>query len=575
MNFGNRQKLVHGSRAAVITALVIALVILLNAGVTALFSGQLWFLDLTSEGMYTLTEPTKKMLRETFEEVNAKREGANEEDVKVEILFCADPDMLTGNSSMRYIYYTALELAKAFPDTIAVDTVNVWENPSAVNDYRNNSYSSIYQSHIIISSGSEFRVTDIKTYYTYDDDTTDEPWAYNGEKKFVQSIIAVTRAEAPICGITTNHGESFATEEGRAEYSDLLKVISAAGYSIQYLDLANETIPEDCRLILTFDPQTDFVGSFNNPNGTSEIKKMREYLEAANSFMVFADADTPMLPNLEEFLEEWGISLDRYADPADPDTVLGNYLIQSEASVDQPGYEVIGSYETEAWGGSITENMREQGGSPKVVFGNAISISYSKSYEHTYVMEDAEAGNGSFVYGSYYKNNHSRSMFDIFRSGELSVAQVRQNGQLLSDAEGKPLKADTKGDYKLMTITRESRTVGEGQGYTNVNESSYVCAVGSTAFASNKFLLDNSFGNTDLLLATLRSIGREVVPVGLKFKPLYEAEMTAPTTDANGNTVAYYSQSGNVAWTVVLTLLPALVFAGVGTVVLVRRKFRT
>ena len=115
-------------------------------------------------------------------------------------------------------------------------------------------------------------------------------------------------------------------------------------------------------------------------------------------------------------------------------------------------------------------------------------------------------------------------------------------------------------------------TIGEGQGYTNVNDASYVCAIGSTEFVSNEILGSNSYGNTDVLLSTLRAIGREVIPVGLDFKPLYEPEMTASSSSTGE---VYYTTTGNVVWTVVMVLLPALGFTIAGTVVLVRRKFNS
>lgn len=551
-----------------ITAAVIVAVILLNAGFGALSGLRLWMIDLTSEGMYTLTQETVDMLDGTFRQVNEKRAADGEEDVQVDIIFCADPDMLKGNEKMRYIYYTALSLQKRFSDTVRVSTTNVWLNPSSVDRYRTNSYSAIYQSNIIIASGSEFRITNIETYYTYDSDSSSdsEPWAYNAEKKFTQSIIAVTKAESPICGITVNHGEPFATEAGREEYSTLLRVIEDAGYEIQYLDLTRDAIPEKCRLILTFDPQEDFMGKKESPTGVSEIAQLDAFLGKTYSYMIFVDADTPVLRNLEEFLQEWGITFDRSQD-ADGNW-LGNYRVQSDLSLDSEGLSVIAEYETEALGGSITKDMRERGGSPKVVFGNAMPISYSPSYELTFQLADAEAGTGAFTYGSYFRNNHSRAIYDLFRSNATSAAYTVMGGAVSADP------VDTYGNYRLMTLTRESRTVGEGKGYTNVNDSSYVCAIGSTDFASNKLLGSNAYGNTDVLLQTLRSIGREVVPVGLTFKPMYDDEMTESASSTDGSGTVYYTKAGNIARTVVLTVLPALVMATAGTVVLVRRKFR-
>lgn len=235
----NSGKLRHGISAVAITAAVVVAVILLNVGFGVLSDLGMWMIDLTSEKMYTLTSETVEMLDGTFRQVNEKREESGEEDVKVDIIFCADPDLIKGNEKMRYIYYTARALEKKFPESIKVSTTNVWTNPSSVDRYRTNSYSAIYQSNIIVASGSEFRITSVETYYTYNSDTSgdEEPWAYNAEKKFTQSIIAVTRAESPICGITVNHGEALATEAGRGEYSEFLKVIENAGYEIQYLDL--------------------------------------------------------------------------------------------------------------------------------------------------------------------------------------------------------------------------------------------------------------------------------------------------------------------------------------------------
>lgn len=583
----NSGKLRHGISSVAITAAVLAIVLLANIGFGLLADRGLWWIDLTSEKMYTLDDETVEMLEGTFRQVNEKRQADGEEDVQVDIIFCADPDLIKGNEKMRYIYYTARALEKEFPGSVKVSATNVWTNPSSVDRYRTNSYSSIYQSNIIVASGSEFRVTSIETYYTYNSDSSgdEEPWAYNAEKKFTQSIIAVTKAESPICGITTNHGEALATEEGRAEYSELLSVIRNAGYEIRYLNLDADEIPENCRLILTFDPQTDFVSKKNSAAGIAETTKLDGFLGKAYSFMIFVDADTPELPNLEEFLEEWGIAFDRGRD-AD-ESWLGNWQVKSGTSLDADGLKVIADYESEALGGSVTKNMREKGGSPKVIFGNAMPIRYSSSYETTYQMEDTENGTGAFTYGSYFKNTHSRAIYDMFRANIASAYLVKDGEQVpqsVLDAANAGLDAahqisspNNSGNYRLMTLTRESRTVGEGKGYTNVNDASYVCAIGSTEFASNKMLGSGAYGNTDVLLETLRSIGREVVPVGLNFKPMYDSEMkqsSSSSSDSSTDAVVYYTEAGNIARTAVLTVLPAIVMAAIGTTVLVKRKFR-
>ena len=56
-------------------------------------------------------------------------------------------------------------------------------------------------------------------------------------------------------------------------------------------------------------------------------------------------------------------------------------------------------------------------------------------------------------------------------------------------------------------------------------------------------------------------MGRDVVPVGLEFKPFASFEIS-DITDAEAN-----------RYTVLLTVLPAVIVIGVGVFVLVRRKY--
>jgi hypothetical protein len=212
--------------------------------------------------------------------------------------------------------------------------------------------------------------------------------------------------------------------------------------------------------------------------------------------------------------------------------------------------------------------MRESGAAPKVIFGNAASITYAPNYEKSYQLADEENGTGAYTFGAYYRNGWSRDIYDVFRTGTTSFAYAKDSGNRLLDQEGKPIVAatyDQHDPFRLMTITRHSRTVGEGKGYTNVNDASYVCAVASTDFASNRVLSSNAYGNTDILLQTLRQIGREVEPVGITLNPMYDAEIDPD----------FYTAQSNTVYTVVLALIPAFACALAGFVVLLKRRARS
>ncbi|MBQ7173776.1 MAG: Gldg family protein [Clostridia bacterium] len=566
----------HASRwvTTLVTCLVVVGILLCNIGVTALFGKFLVQSDLTSlnyrstaggrgiwvkTGLYSLVDETVNLLSSVLESAHTE-DGAP---AKVEILFCADEDLLVANDEMRPIYYTARLLEREFPKSISVRTVDVWNNPSSVDDYRTTSYSAIYQTSVIISSGSEFRIRSPRVFYTYDSVEETTPWAYNGEKIFVKDILAVTRTESPICCLTTNHGEPVANAKESGEYSELITVLQNAGYRVQYLDLSAEEIPEDCRLIVTLGPTADFSNDPKNP-GASEIKKLDAFLEKTYAFLIFADADTPYLPNLEEYLEEWGISFGRTED------LDGIYqAVDPENDLGKSGERFSAIYSEAGRGASLLSDLRKIGGHPKAVFENAATISYSPTYEVTYVMEDAESGTPAYSYGAYFSNGNSREICNLFYTGNNATALAKEDGKAVLDDKGN-LVTKTDAPFCVATLSTESRTVSEGQGMTNVNEASYVCAIASTAFAKNDALSTNAYGNTDILLQILRGIGQEILPVGLNFKTLPVEEFgTDSETGASYGQILLFGPNGQTA---ILTLVPGLTCLILGCVLLAKRK---
>ena len=79
---------------------------------------------------------------------------------------------------------------------------------------------------------------------------------------------------------------------------------------------------------------------------------------------------------------------------------------------------------------------------------------------------------------------------------------------------------------------------------------------------SNEILQSDTYGNTDALLSILRSMGREVEPVGLNFKVMHQEKISEDVYNATTATV----------WAVVLTVLPLVALSIAGVYVLVRRK---
>lgn len=535
-----------------VSVLVILAVLLLNAGFSLLAQKGLWFLDFaiprytSQEGtLYTVSDACISLLEsnlpEAVDAVNAQREAEGLEPLKVEIIFCTDPDTLDDNQYQRYIHYTALGLQKEFADYVTVKYINIVKNPSAVQQYKATSATNIYPSNVIVSFGTEYRVYTVDALFTANDNAS-EPWAYNGEKKLSSGILAVTRAESPIACLTVNHGEDILAQ------TEFLTLVEAAGYEIRTLDLYNEPIPENCRLIITYAPTSDFFGDPNDDN--DEIDKLDKFLDKAYSFMYVCDPDTPVLPNLEEYLEFWGVTVARKTDSAG---LSQNYVLNdAESNVDGEGYALIGSYATLGQGSSFTSDLRKTGYPPSVIFDRATAIKPAENYNITYTLEDETTGTEAYTYYSYYKNGVSRTLHNVFTAP--ATAQGFVDGAVYEEAGQYP--------FSLMTLTVENRTVQETN-YAVAHEPSYVCCVASTEFLSDTVLASDAYGNADVVLGTLRAMGREVIPVTLEFKAFMVYDISQEVTAENNALLI----------TALFATIPALICFGLGIFVNVRRKY--
>ena len=571
-NTGMGRKLRYGGVTAALTAAIIAIVIIVNVIFSMLAQKNLWYSDLTPELIFTLSENCITLMKEgdtSFEdssspikkidefrtEAKAKDPSVKDEDIRINIIFCDDELTWKEDTAQRYVLETAKQLQNEFPDYITIEYIDIIRNPTAVTRYGSGiTTSSViieckndYDSYTDEKTGEvktiadEFRVRNLKSFYVFDSDDSETPWAYNGEKIFAASILAVTRANTPIACITTGHGEQLPGE------SFLLTLVNA-GYDILPIDLSTDEIPEACRLMIISSPSSDFMVN-TGKDDCDEIRKIEDYLDGDSSLMVFMDPNLTMrLTNLEDFLEEWGIAFDRVNMG---DGKYEPYRIQDNSqALDNNGYHIIGEYVDYGLGGEITEELRKF--NRKVVFPNAMSISYS---EPVSIGGFKESEDGEILGDFGYMNVHSayREIFDLFVSSDDAVAWV---GQDTTPKE----KAENGNNFKLMTITVEDNYVQESN-YTTTNQASYVIATGCSEFALDK-MLHGMYGNNMFLEYTLRIIAHEPVPVGLTFKPFGDYTIDTVTT------------AEATQYTVVFTVVPLILSLGVGIFVIVRRKNR-
>ena len=417
----------YGSTATAFTAAFIAVVVVFNIIFTALANRYMWYIDMTNEEVFTLSEATKELLSDVDEEIN--------------IYFASEPDVLMqGDTSMysRFVYNTALQLETEF-DNIHVICKDIVKNRSFFERFRTNTATQIYTTSVIVESGEEVQVYALQSFFTTEpEDGT--VWAYSGERKFVSAILQLTSAELPIVYFTSEHGESIGDSA-----AELFHLFTENGFDVRTINLAKEEIDEDARIVIINNPRFDFIGSEADDESSNEIRKLDRFLDKFGCLMVFADPDhADRLNNLSEFLEEWGVGFT-------PDTVIRD----TEHSISTDGLSVVAKYDTTTLGSSIYKDLtRNLDTLPKTISRYSMPIQI--------LWEEGGSVSGS------------RDVSTILTT--YDTAETIYDGAVTEE-----------GSFHLLTLSRESRIINNEEYYSFVVVSGSSAFADSKYLLSNAY----------------------------------------------------------------------------------------
>ena len=151
------KQLRYGSTSTAITLLVTAVVILFNAMFSDLAGKNLWYSDMTSASVFSLSDDAIAYLDTV--------------DAPIDIYFATEEDKLmdgTYNEYTRYVYQTARLMAERY-DNINVECHNVYKEYDFFKPYASTLASSIPVTSVIVKSGSEFRLIALDAFYIFDE----------------------------------------------------------------------------------------------------------------------------------------------------------------------------------------------------------------------------------------------------------------------------------------------------------------------------------------------------------------------------------------------------------------------
>lgn len=564
-------------RTKIFTAITVAAVLLLfglNLLLTNVGLKNTVYLDLTPEGLYSLSD---RMVEECsfIDELP--------DDKKINITFCADPDTLSGSMVMRATYYMALNLAKEF-DNVSVDTVNIAINPTAVAKYKTTSLSSIAATDIIVSFGDRYRIASAQSFWGLD--SQGALWSYNGEYRLASILLSLTNRIQPVAYFITGHGESYYDVDApesemsvdNAYFADLL---GERGLYIKTLDLSTvDKVPDDCAMLIIQNPTRDFTfdqDKLDQLEYVTDLEKINNYLVKGNGALMVSlshdmrdyegyeeaknanklDSFEP-LKNLKIFLRDWGFE---FSD---------SQVKDKESSLDIDGEKIIGVYSTEedSYGNAIYGEYASSIASPKMVVTNSGYI------ECSFGLSNAVQEQGS---------SEVKRQYDSFITTSAQGIGYGYN----SAKDDYSYTATDPGVKALAAVVARQRLDPVDSVYTY----SYVFCANSADFFSNELLGNPSYANFDIMSALINNIIRSDVYASsdlggssmnsisfggkqLVSTVLQEVENMVYSPDATE--VVKVNKGLNVgektAFSVFIYAVPVII-AIVGAVICLRRKF--
>lgn len=281
-NFFGSKSFKYGSYAFVATAVVIAVVVLLNAilGLDAIRDRLRY--DITKNKKYSLSDQSIKILNEL------------NKDVEVIIL----------TEEKNFQYKEILEILKQYNlksnGKVVTRFVDVEKDPLYIQrELDPDQVKGISSGSIVVKSGSKNKVisnSDLVEYdYSYGYPTAS---GLKVEQAFTSAIKNVTEDTTRVAYFAKGHGE-IALD---SELTNLKAVIASNNYEVKELNLANG-IPDDASVIFFVNPKTDLL--------SNELDNLLAYMENGGDaiFLMDVQKTSTKLTNFDTVFERYALAI--------------------------------------------------------------------------------------------------------------------------------------------------------------------------------------------------------------------------------------------------------------------------
>ena len=246
-----------GTNTTILTVAVLAILVIVN------FVGYRHHksFDLTTEKLYTLSDQTKKIVRDLTQDVTIVR-------------FAKLSDAQFDNLMTEY---------KNLSPHIKYENVDPQEKPDVAREY-----GATHMGDVIVASGPHKETLQGTT-----------------EEAVTTAILKVTRNQSKLVCFVTGHGERSLTDDGAMGYSMADQGLKKEDYATKTINLASSTeVPSDCDVLVIAGPTQALF-----PQETAMVSR---YLDGGGKALIEVDPITENKqsePNLESIFQKWNINV--------------------------------------------------------------------------------------------------------------------------------------------------------------------------------------------------------------------------------------------------------------------------
>lgn len=448
--FMKSRKAKHGTVAMAITALVIVMVIVLNIIIGLLVNRFPDLeLDLTSNNSFALQDDTIDYVSHL------------NNDVTVYILMEKDKFESQGTYFVQ-AQKMLNKMASKSDGKMKIKYVDLTSNPSFTSNYPNVDWQSSSANNIVlVESGKQYKVLTLTDCFEYDEQTYNYygTYSFTGtkiEQAVVTAILNVTTDDKVVVDMIKGNNEQ--------DYSSLKSLLENNAYQVNEVSLATGDFDKDAKVAIMYAPSVDLDEKI--------VEKLSTWLsndgKYGRSLIYVPTADMGEMPNLDDFLKEWGMSIDR------------GYVFETD------------------------ETALVNANSPY-----AFTVSY----------------------GDYYKDNLKNSKIPVVVSESHAVNITDENTahallKTTNKAGVLPIDADKSWDYKDAITGNGENVAAEGVMTNEDKKSSKVVVFGSYVMFSDTIMQYNSFNNSAYFMNVINTIAdKEDVGITIESKSVDNTEL--------------------------------------------------